>query len=353
MENRNNASTPHILVIRLSAMGDAAMTVPVLLAFQKAYPHIKLSVLTKPFLAPIFEQIPNITVHKAAVKNQHKGAIGLWKLYRSLKKEDITHVADLHNVLRSSILKVFFKVSGVPVIQLNKGRAEKKALTAAQNKVFKPLTPMYLRYAEVFKSLGYAIEMQTENTLQKPANVLAIQKRLGLANKPCIGIAPFATFVGKRYPLQHMKTVLQELNATNKYELLLFGGGTEEKDILEEWEQEFKNVTSVVGKITFSEELKLIATLSVMLSMDSGNGHLAAMYGVPVVSLWGVTHPYAGFYPFGQPISNALLADREAYPLIPTSVYGNKMPAGYENVMDTIHPKDVVNKINELLVKEI
>jgi ADP-heptose:LPS heptosyltransferase len=78
--------------------------------------------------------------------------------------------------------------------------------------------------------------------------------------------------------------------------------------------------------------------------MDSGNGHLAAMYGVPTVSLWGVTHPYAGFAPFKQE-SNCLLSDRTQYPAIPTSIYGNKVPEGYEDVMRTVLPETIVTKM--------
>jgi len=87
-----------------------------------------------------------------------------------------------------------------------------------------------------------------------------------------------------------------------------------------------------------------MAQLDVMLSMDSGNGHLAAMYGVPVVSLWGVTHPYAGFAPFKQE-THCILSDREEYPAIPTSIYGNKVPEGYEEVMRTITPQMVIEKL--------
>jgi len=85
-----------------------------------------------------------------------------------------------------------------------------------------------------------------------------------------------------------------------------------------------------------------------MLSMDSGNGHLGAMYGVPTVSLWGVTHPYAGFAPLHQE-TNCLLSNRDQYSAIPTSIYGNKVPEGYEDVMRTILPQTIVDKIVSLL----
>ena len=164
-----------------------------------------------------------------------------------------------------------------------------------------------------------------------------------------MGIAPFAAHEGKMYPLESMETVIQELNNTNKYKILLFGGGEKEVALLEHMANSYNNALCMAGKLKLSEELQLISNLDVMLSMDSGNAHMAANYGIPVVTLWGVTHPYAGFYPFGQPMENALMADRETYPLIPTSVYGNKVPQGYENAMQTIKPTDVLNKLFQLL----
>lgn len=338
-----------LLVIRLSAMGDVAMTVPVLIALTQTYPQLKITVLTKPFFEPILSQIPNIIVHKADVKEKHKGIRGLWKLYKELKHTGITCVADLHNVLRSTILKQFFRFQGVPFLQMDKGRKKKKALTAAKNKKFEPLKSMHLRYAEVFGHLGFPIVLNSSHVLPKREVSLSIKKGLGLRDKKYIGVAPFAAFSGKMYPLELMKKVVTDLNTLEGCQIILFGGGATEKQELENWEQEFENCVSVVGKVSFAEELALISNLSLMLAMDSGNAHLAAMYGVPTLTLWGVTHPYAGFSPFGQPEANALLADRKKFPLIPTSVYGNTFPKGYEHAMETITPEQVVQEIKEVL----
>jgi ADP-heptose:LPS heptosyltransferase len=88
-----------------------------------------------------------------------------------------------------------------------------------------------------------------------------------------------------------------------------------------------------------------MGNLDVMLSMDSGNAHIAAMLGIKVITLYGATHPFAGFAPFNQPIENALLSDRKKYPMLPTSVYGNKIVHGYEEAMRTISPESVIEKI--------
>ena len=56
-----------------------------------------------------------------------------------------------------------------------------------------------------------------------------------------------------------------------------------------------KNIIYMAGKLQLQQELQLVSNLDVMLSMDSGNAHIAAMLGVKVITLWGVRHPYAAF----------------------------------------------------------
>ncbi|SHF70923.1 ADP-heptose:LPS heptosyltransferase [Salegentibacter echinorum] len=339
----------HILVIRLSAMGDVAMCVPVLRVLTSTYPHLKISVLTRGFFEPMFKEIPHVSVYKADINGVHSGVLGLGSLAKELRDIGIDKVADLHNVLRSNVLKSVFYMFGIPVKQIDKGRSEKKALTRENNKVFKQLKPTVQRYADVFKALGYPLDLVNHRFPKK----LALSKNAGqlLANdsKKFLGIAPFAQHDAKAYPEDLMEKVLVELAKTSNIEVLLFGGGEAEKEKLEAWANKFSNATSIVGKLNFTEELELISNLDAMLSMDSGNGHMAAMYGVPVITIWGVTHPYAGFSPFQQPKENSLLPSLQKYPKIPTSVYGNKFPEGYNEAIRSITPTMVVAKINEVL----
>lgn len=342
----------HLLVIRLSAMGDVAMTVPILIALTRKYPELKLTVLTRAFFAPMFSNIPNVSVYSADVKGRHKGILGLWKLSRELKKLNIDAVADLHNVLRSTILIQFFGLSGIPFVQLDKGRAEKKALTREKNKILEPLKTTHQRYVDVFNTVGFPISLETEHTLKKEVLFKDVEQTLGLTDKKYIGVAPFAAFDSKMYPLELMEKVIYGLQDLEGYQILLFGGGDREKTHLSQWEEKFENCINVVGKVSFSEELALISNLDLMLSMDSGNGHLAAMYSVPTITLWGVTHPYAGFYPFGQK-ANTIVSDRIKFPNIPTSVYGNKFPSGYEKAMETIAPEQILEKVLETLKEKL
>ncbi len=335
----------HLLVIRLSSLGDVAMTVPVLTALLQKYPTLKITVLTRPFFSPFFRDLPNVSVFSIDEKGKHKGLFGLYKLYKELKKFDIDAVADLHNVLRSKILKLFFL--GNSFIQVDKGRKEKKGLISGQK--FKQLKPTHQRYVDVFEKLGFFFQLSDPIF---PRQQILNEKTLKITQKKdtkkWIGIAPFAQYQSKMYPLDLMKDVIFELS--KEHQILLFGGGAKEMEILNEVAQRFENVINIAGKLNLDEELDLISNLDVMLSMDSGNAHMAAMLGVKTITIWGVTHPYAGFAPFQQPIENTLLADRIKFPKIPTSVYGNKYPHSYVNAASTITTISVIKKVTSLLI---
>jgi ADP-heptose:LPS heptosyltransferase len=331
-------------------MGDVAMSIPVIRALTEKHPECKITVLSKPFFKPLFDKIPQVSFFAAQVNTKHKGILGLFKLYRELKKEKITHVADFHNVLRSKILRTLFIFNGNPCICINKGRTEKKALTRTKNKIFKQLKTSHQRYAEVLNKLGFNLDLSNPTLIEKKKLSEKITLITGLKKDTWIGIAPFAAFKGKVYPLQLMEEVIKEM-ASKGFKIFLFGGGKHEVKILNTIEKTYKNVINLAGQLSFKEELEVISKLDLMVSMDSGNAHLAAMQQVKTITLWGVTHPYAGFAPFHQPDDYCLISDLEKYPKIPCSIYGNKVINGYENVMETISPDRVIEKIMSVLSK--
>jgi len=329
------------------------MTVPVLRAFAKTYPDVTITMVSRPFFRPFFDGIPNLEFFAFDAKGKHEGFFGLLKLFSALKSQKIDAFADLHNVLRSQIIRVLFALSGKKTAAVNKGKAEKKALTRAGNKIFKPLTPMVERHLEVFSKLGFPINLsQPEFPPKKVLSPEVLQITEAKGTYKWIGIAPFAQHDGKVYHIDLMQQTIALLSKRTNYKIFLFGGGKKEVEILGKFASELENTIVVAGKINFEQELELISNLDLMLSMDSGNAHIAAMYGVETITLWGATHPFAGFAPFHQPIENALVSDRNKFPQLPTSVYGNKYVEGYEDAMRTILPETVVAKVKEVLSKE-
>lgn len=325
------------------------MTVPVLRAFAKQYPQVRITMVSKAFFEPFFDGIPNVDFFAADTKGKHKGLLGLLRLFWDLRKLGIDAVADLHNVLRSKIIRRHFAFSGAKTAHTDKARAEKKALTRTENKIFKPLKHVTERHGEVFEKLGFPLDLSHPEFPPKPEMERTVLDLAGEKNGNWIGIAPFAQHRSKVYPEDLMREVIDGLAKNRNCKIFLLGAGQSEIETLAGFAADRPNVVIVAGNIPFRQELQLIGNLDLMLSMDSGNAHIAAMYGVKTVTLWGATHPYAGFAPFRQPMENTLVSDREKFPLLPTSIYGNIQVDGYEDAMRTIAPKSVIAKINGLL----
>ncbi|MEM6515841.1 MAG: glycosyltransferase family 9 protein [Bacteroidota bacterium] len=335
----------HILIIRLSAMGDVAMSVPVIRALTQQHPSTKITVLTRAFFKPLFRDINHVSVFEADLKGKHRGISGLWRLAKELKSQNLDVVADFHNVLRSNILRFFFFFFKIPFFQIDKGRKEKKALIKGVK--FQQLKSTHQRYADVLKKAGLAVNLSTPIFPERKPLNKDLLNYIGKDTKKWIGIAPFAAFKGKMYPVDLMEQVIDCL--AEKHKVILFGAGKEEGIVLDKLSKNKPQVINFANQFVLENELDVISNLDVMLSMDSANGHLAAMLGISVITLWGVTHPYAGFYPFNQDEKNAVLADRKQFPQIPTSVYGKKLPEGYDKAMRTISPEVVVLKVEQIL----
>jgi ADP-heptose:LPS heptosyltransferase len=343
-------ATKHIVILRFSALGDVAMCLPVLRCLIQTYSKLRITIVTRNRFAPLFEDLPNTTVFCPDFNGVNKGFGGLYRLFKTLLAAHPNAIADLHNVLRTKVLLSFFGPRfWIRKAVLNKSRKAKKKLTKPRQKTLVPLVPQIHRYAQVFEQLGFPISLDTHEFPAKPICPNTEALKLGQSKK-WIGIAPFAAHKGKQYPLDLMQKVVAFLQ--QEYQIILFGFGREERERLDVWAKAYQNVVNATSVYAFDAELRLIAQLQLMISMDSANGHLAANYGVPVISLWGATHPFLGFAPFGQAETNSLTADRLQYPFLPTSVYGNKIHRGYEDAMRTIDPKTVIELAREILDKK-
>jgi ADP-heptose:LPS heptosyltransferase len=310
-----------ILVLRFSAMGDVAMTVPVLKELLAKYPNLTLVVVSRKAFEPLFAGIPNIEFHPFEPKTTHKGLLGILRLFKELRSYKATALADLHENLRSNVLSRLFRFTGISIATLDKGRTEKKALTRKKNKQVVALKATTQRYADVFATLSFPFTLKntlTKQPEQLSSNVLQLSGKKGV--QKWIGVSPFAQHSQKVYPLDKMGNVLTGL-AAEGHRVFVFGGGQEEQKIAENWAITHENITSLIGKLNLSEELSLFSNLDVMLSMDSSGMHLASLKGIPVVSVWGATHPNAGFLGYGQSLTNCIQVDLACRPC---SIYGNK-----------------------------
>lgn len=317
----------HILIIRFSALGDVAMAVPVVYSLAHTYPQLRITVLSRPFARPFFEDLaPNVSFMEADIKKEYHGLKGLNALYRRLEAKHFTAIADLHGVLRSRYLRLRFTLDNYRVRHISKQRTQRRRLTSQSHKVLAPLPTSFERYAKVLELLGYPVTLSFHSLFPAEGGNLNLLPAIVGPKKNYerwIGVAPFAAHPGKVYPLEKMYEVIRHLAARHpEARFFLFGRGAKEDETFRHWVDELPQCVYVGEHLeTMQQELILMSHLDVMLSMDSANMHLASICGTRVVSVWGATHPYAGFMGWHQRSDDALQAD---LPCRPCSVYGKR-----------------------------
>lgn len=296
-----------ILAYRFSAFGDVAMTAPVFREFLEQNPEVEIIMVSRSNFENLFADIPNV-IFKGINLDDYKGFFGLNRLANELIKEfrpDL--IANLHDVIRTKILDKIYRRKGFKVFKINKGKEEKEHLTDIWNLNKVQLKKTTERYADVFREMGFNV-------------VLSHRLRPTSTSKSGIGFAPFAQHKGKMLPLEKSYELVRIL--AQKHKIYFFGGGKQETETLERWEREIPNTESLSGKLSLKEELNKISELELMISMDSANMHLASLMGTRCISIWGSTHPYAGFLGFGQ--SEEDVVQVKDLTCRPCSVFGDK-----------------------------
>jgi len=339
-----------IIVFRFSAMGDVSLTVPVIKGVLNENPDLEITLVTREFFAPFFSDIPRLKLVFPDFNGRHKGFTGLILLYSDLKKSGpFESVIDLHGVIRTSILSGLFKISGVPGFSIDKGRKEKKFLI--KSRYIRALKHTTVRYLETFAAAGFKgqvgkapfFRVAEESRLN--ANRF-LEKFLPKRDRIRIGLAPFATHQPKIWGIQNFRELITLINAEYDVDFFLFGGGKEEINLLKEFQSYRPNIYLAAGELELSEELALMSTLDLMISMDSSNMHLASLSGVPTLSIWGGTHPAFGFSALGQPTEYHLQTPASSLKCRPCSVFGNK-PCIYKTprCMEMVKPQEVFDKL--------
>ena len=340
----------NILVIRLSALGDVAISVQIIQGIISQNKYIQVIMLTRKAFQPLFRNIPRLKFIEPDLYGKHKGFFGLFRLFLEInKKYKITKVIDIHNVLRTKILRSFYFFKFIKTFKIDKGRKEKKQLIRKDNKILKQLKQSSERYIETFEQAGINFETaKLKKRVNYKQTTEVIDYLSGNELKTKIGIAPFAFFEEKMYPIEQMQLVISQLSKKN-YLIYLFGGGQKEKQIAKEISLKFQNVKSVIGKFSLSEEISIINQMEVMLTMDSANMHLSALTNTKIISIWGATHTFAGFSPFNSTQHTPIQISNKILNCRPCSIFGNKKC--YKNnlaCMKMIKPEIVTQHIEAL-----
>ncbi|MCD8266519.1 MAG: glycosyltransferase family 9 protein [Prevotellaceae bacterium] len=336
-----------LLIIRMSALGDVAMTIPAIYSLARQYPSYRLKVLTQPFFGRLFVNAPHNVQLILVNKKDYRGLGGIKRLIDKLKGEDIDGVADFHNVIYSWLIDLYFRLRGKPVEVLRKHWINRIPLVRRRYKVRTDHRNYTLRYFDVLRRLGLAVTPSFTSLLDggEPATLPSCIPPKG--KEKWIGIAPFARYYNKTYPLQLMRETIGILAERGDAVIFLFGGGEKERTILNLWGAEHHSTISLPGRLTLEQELTLMSRLDVMISMDSANMHMASLVGTPVISLWGGTSPHCGFMGWGQDRQNAMAAGTGCQPC--TIAGSDRCPQHNLACMYAITPDDICRKVERII----
>lgn len=294
----NVQTSGHVVALRLSALGDVAMTLPVLYSVAMAYPNVRFTLLTKPYFTKLLINAPS---NLSAVGFEPKrGAVAL---AREVMRLHPTAVADLHGVGRTLMCDAMVRLCGVRVSVVQKRRSERRE---ALRKHLQQ-EPFIIRYFNVFSRLGYTAPDRFTSLwpVDKPKPVVDIKH-------PAVGIAPFARYANKTLPPKVLRAVANNL-AERGVQVLLFGATGAEKEMLAQWAVD-ERIINMSGRSDLIGELATMAHLDCMVAMDSANQHLAALAGCRTITVWCSTTPLCGFAAHGATDASHIAIGAECQP---------------------------------------
>lgn len=345
--------TEHLLIMRFTALGEIAMLVPVVSSLAQQYPELRITVLSNPFARSLFDGLAhNVGFMAADLNGEYHGVKGLNALYRRLVAKNFTAIADMQSILRSQYLRMRFNISSYRVEHLDNHRQDRRKLVATKDKCLRQLPSLFDDYIDVLARLGYNVRLDFQSLFPPTGgNLRLVSDRIGEKKmfQQWIGIAPFAAHKGKIYPVEKMEMVIAEIIRRHpSCRIMLFGGGQNEMEVLNDWCNRYKNCLNVSALLgSLQQEMIVMSQLDTMVSMDSANMHLASICGTRVVSIWGATHPYAGFMGWNQSTDDAVQID---LPCRPCSIYGNRpcMRGDYA-CLNNIDPITIADRVEVAL----
>ncbi len=341
-----------LLIIRTSAMGDVALTTPVLKGMREQYPEVELVLLTQQSFKPFFSSISGLGFVFPDLLLRHRGITGLIRLFKDARRQfNIDYVIDLHDVLRSKVLRFFFRLSGVPVAVIDKGRSEKRSLITGKKKI--QLKHSVERYCDVFARAGFHVIPSKEKWIVPSPDISLndhfITDMRGVLN---IGVAPYAKHKLKMWPESNMIQLLRLISEKHTCRFWLFGG-KEDSDKLAVFQSKVPNSTSLAGKLTLDEELLFMTRLDLMIAMDSSNMHMAALVGIKVISIWGGTDPLSGFSAWMQPDNFSIRIPVDELTCRPCTIYGTGKTKNNFACMKLLTPELVFKRIDKLVLSTL
>ena len=292
-----------ILIIKPSALGDIILALPALSALRRSFPNARISWFVRPEFAPLITGHPYISDIILFDRKQlskwwcePKSFNALRSLVKQLKTGRFDLVFDFQGLFRTGY---FSRVTGCKR-RFGMAGARELAHLFYTDKISQDASSIHL-VDYYLKMAAAAGAKQVEEEFKLPEDAGAAEqidkllKSQGVNGKYAV-IVPGAAQVNKRWPIERFRELAGKID--ERFGLSVVATGTQgEREYIEAIG---KRVINLAGKTTVRELIPLMKKASLVVSNDTGPGHIAAALGVPMVMIFGPTNP-ARVCPYKRP----------------------------------------------------
>lgn len=292
-------SLKNILIIKPSSLGDIILALPALTALRKSFPDAKISWLIRPEFAPILENHPHLTeiiifdrkfLGKAWF---HPGALAsLVSLIKRLRHAEFDAVIDFQGLFRTASLAW---LSGCKK-RFGIANARELAPLFYTHKITQTKDCIHLVdfYLKIIKAAG-ASELDVEFVLpQHPEaadSVAGLLQSRDISPDNYVALIPGSAHEDKRWPVERFAELAERISS--QFGLPIVATGDSGESALIEKLKDLSNVhvANIAGKTSLSELVVLLKNARLVVSNDTGPGHIAAALSTPLVLMFSWSNP--------------------------------------------------------------
>ncbi len=292
-----------VLIIRFSSIGDIVLTTPVIRATKEQVPNVEVHFCTKQQYASILTDNPYLDKLHLLREN------GLSALVKTLKKEKFDFIIDLHNNLRTAIIKLQLRRPSKAFDKLN----FKKWLLVKFKLNLLPSVHIVDRYFQTAAPIGVIPDDKGLDFFIPERDKIDPEWLPVGFRESYVAVVVGAKFATKRLPFKRLVELCDRINRP-----IILLGGKEDTDIGEKVEaffdtshvneqtektlqKELNKRTTIFngcGKFNLNQSAYLLKNAQAVFTHDTGLMHIAAAFQKPIYSIWGNTTPYFGMYPY-------------------------------------------------------
>ena len=317
-----------ILIIRFSSIGDIVLTSPVLRCLKEQIEGLELHYLTKKSFEPVLSANPHID-------KLHFFENSLTNCISELKKENFDHIIDLHNNLRTLIIKTSLGVNSSSFDKLN----WQKWILVNFKKNILPKVHIVDRYLQTVSFLGVknddkGLDYYLNGTYQ-------LEKLLPSSHLKYTSVVIGAQHGTKRLPVERLIELCSKINQ----QVVLLGGPEDAERGEFIAKSAGKHVFNACGKFKLDQSAFLIKMSEKVISHDTGLMHIAAAFNKPIFSVWGNTIPEFGMYPYQ--VDQSYIFQVSDLTCRPCSKIGHEAcPKGHFKCMNNLNLTAIIEKVN-------